>query len=190
MKTVAVSQVPVVSEALAAVAPPVVGGSVAAFPPALRDLARFFLNLAGSSSQGAVLGDAGAMFLHPEGGVSCALQLRVEEQPLLVLRRRLILWRLDLLLHPLLCPVRPADGSVRKNSPARVGTAVARPALGPSGRIRDDLGNAPLPLFALLADGWFPIGLLRGLTKKVELSHLLWTCAGRYTRRFPARSNG
>ena len=39
--TIAVSQAPVVSEASAAVAPPVERGPVAAFPPAVWDLARF-----------------------------------------------------------------------------------------------------------------------------------------------------
>ena len=54
METVAVYQAPVVSEASATVAPPVVGGAVAALPSAVQDLARFFLSLTGSSSQGAV----------------------------------------------------------------------------------------------------------------------------------------
>ena len=55
-----VSQAPVVSEAAAAVAPPVVGGTVAALPSAVQDLARFFLSLTGSSSQGAVGSIVGA----------------------------------------------------------------------------------------------------------------------------------
>ena len=71
MGTVAVPQAPVVSEASAAVAPPVVGGTVAALPSAVQDLARFFLNLAGSSSQGAVLGSAGASV--PASGVGFQL---------------------------------------------------------------------------------------------------------------------
>ena len=53
-KTVTVSQAPVVSEASATVAPPVVGGTVAALPSAVQDLAKFFLSLTRSSSQGAV----------------------------------------------------------------------------------------------------------------------------------------
>ena len=53
-KTVTVSQAPVVSEASATVAPPVVGGTVTALPSAVQDLAKFFLSLTGSSSQGAV----------------------------------------------------------------------------------------------------------------------------------------
>ena len=60
METVAVSQAPVVSGASATVAPPVGGATVAALPSAVQDLARFFLNLAGSSSLGAVGGVAGA----------------------------------------------------------------------------------------------------------------------------------
>ena len=63
METVAVSQAPVVFEASAAVAPPVGGTTVAAFPFAVQDLARFFLILAGSSSLGAVGGVAGVAVL-------------------------------------------------------------------------------------------------------------------------------
>ena len=59
METVDVSQAPVVSEALAAVAPPVERGAFAAFPPAVQDLARFLLSLTRSSSQGAVVEAAG-----------------------------------------------------------------------------------------------------------------------------------
>ena len=69
METVAVSQAPVVSETSAAVVPPVVGGTVAAFPPAVQDLARFFLSLARSSSQGAVVGAVSATVLAPGVGV-------------------------------------------------------------------------------------------------------------------------
>ena len=59
----AVSQAPVVSEASAAVVPPVGGTTVAALPSAVQDLARFFLSLAGSSSLGAVGGVAGVAVL-------------------------------------------------------------------------------------------------------------------------------
>ena len=69
METVAVSQAPVVSEAPAAVAPPVERGAVAAFPPAVQDLARFFLSLTGSSSQGAVVGAAGTTVAVSRAGV-------------------------------------------------------------------------------------------------------------------------
>ena len=106
------------------------------------------------------------LLLHPEWGFSCALRLRVEEQSLHVRR-------LDLLPHPLLCPVRPADGSVRKSSPVRADAAVARPVVGLAGRVRNDLGNTPLPLFALLAARRLPIGLLLLLRKKIEPSRLL-----------------
>ena len=67
VETVAVSQAPVVSEASAAVAPPFAGGTVAALPSAVQDLARFFLSLAGSSSLGAVGGVAGVTV--PASGV-------------------------------------------------------------------------------------------------------------------------
>ena len=58
-ETVAASQDPAVSGASAAVVPPVGGATRAALPSAVQDLARFFLNLAGSSSLGAVGGVAG-----------------------------------------------------------------------------------------------------------------------------------
>ena len=67
----AVSQAPVVSEAPAAVAPPVGGATVAALPSAVQDVARFFLCLAGSSSLGAVGGVAGAAA--PASGVGVRL---------------------------------------------------------------------------------------------------------------------
>ena len=56
---VTVSQAPAVSEAPAVVVPPAGGATMAALPSAVQDLARFFLNLAGSSSLGAVGGVAG-----------------------------------------------------------------------------------------------------------------------------------
>ena len=71
VETVAVSEAPVVSEALAAVAPPVGGATVAALPSAVQDLARFFLSLAGSSSLGAVGGIAGEAA--PASGVGAQL---------------------------------------------------------------------------------------------------------------------
>ena len=71
METVAVSQAPVVSEASAAVAPPLGGATVAALQSAAQDLARFFLSLVGSSSLGAVGGIAGAAA--PASGVVAQL---------------------------------------------------------------------------------------------------------------------
>ena len=52
-------------------APPVVGGTVTALPSAVQDFARFFLSLAGSSSQGAVVSAAGASV--PASGVGVQL---------------------------------------------------------------------------------------------------------------------
>ena len=49
-------------------APPVVGGTVAALPSAVQDLTRFFLSLTGSSSQGAVGSVAGVAV--PTSGAS------------------------------------------------------------------------------------------------------------------------
>ena len=63
-----VSQAPVVSEASATVAPPVAGGAVTALPSAVQDIARFFLSLKGSSSQGVVGSVAGATV--PPSGAS------------------------------------------------------------------------------------------------------------------------
>ena len=54
MEAVKVSQAPVVSEVLAVATPAAGGATLAALPSAVQDLARFFLNLSGSSSLGAV----------------------------------------------------------------------------------------------------------------------------------------
>ena len=59
METVAVSQAPVVSGSSAPVSPLFVRRAVAAFPPAVQDLAKSFLSLAGSASLGAFAGLAG-----------------------------------------------------------------------------------------------------------------------------------
>ena len=89
-----------------------------------------------------------------------------------MLRRRLLPWRLDLLPHPLLCLVRPADSSMRKSSPVRADATVTRPVVGPAERVRNDLGDTPLPLFALLAAWRLPIDLLL-LLKNIEPCRLL-----------------
>ena len=72
METVAVSQAPAVSGASAAVVPPVGGATMAALPSAVQDLARFFLNLAGSSSLRAVGSVAGVAA--PASGVGAQLR--------------------------------------------------------------------------------------------------------------------
>ena len=71
METVAVSQAPAVSEAPAVAAPPAGGATLATLPFAVQDLARFFLNLTGSSSLGAVGGVAGVAA--PASGVGVQL---------------------------------------------------------------------------------------------------------------------
>ena len=71
METVAVSQAPAISESPAAVVPPVGGATMAALPSAVQDFTRFFLNLAGSSSLGAVGGVAGVAA--PASGVGAQL---------------------------------------------------------------------------------------------------------------------
>ena len=60
-----------VSEASATVVPPAVGGAVAVLPSAVQDLARIFVSLAGSSSQGAVGSVASASV--PASGVGVQL---------------------------------------------------------------------------------------------------------------------
>ena len=71
MWRLAVSQAPAVSGVSAAVVPPVGGATMAALPSAVQDLTRFFLNLAGSSSLGAVDGVAGVAA--PASGVGAQL---------------------------------------------------------------------------------------------------------------------
>ena len=68
---VAVSQAPAVSEAFAAVVPPVGGATTAVLPSVVQDLARFFLNLTGSSSLGEVGGVVGVAA--PASGVGVRL---------------------------------------------------------------------------------------------------------------------
>ena len=80
------SQSPVVSEA-AAVATPVAGGAaLTALPSVVQDLARFFLSLSGSSSQGVIGGMAGVTASAVGSGVLCARRLLLGVQSLLVLR--------------------------------------------------------------------------------------------------------
>ena len=71
VETVTVSQAPAISEVPTAIVPPVGGATIAALPSAVQDLGRFFLNLAGSSSRGAVGGVAG--MAAPASGVGAHL---------------------------------------------------------------------------------------------------------------------
>ena len=71
VETVTVSQAPAVSEVPAAVVLPVGGATIAALPSAVQDLARFFLNLAGSSYLEAGGGVAGVAT--PASGVGAQL---------------------------------------------------------------------------------------------------------------------
>ena len=126
METVAVSQAPAISEVPAAVVPPVGGATMAVLLSAVQDLARFFLNLARSSSLGAVGGVAGvaapasgvgAQLCPPAPGGEAVSACAATAAPAGV-------------VGPLLCPARLAVSSVRR-SPAPAGVAVARPAMGP-----------------------------------------------------------
>ena len=71
METVTVSQAPAVSEGPAVATPAAGGATMATLPSAVQDLARFFLNLLGSSSLGAVGGVAGVAA--PASGVGVQL---------------------------------------------------------------------------------------------------------------------
>ena len=67
-----VSQPPAVSEVSVAVTPAAGGAALSALPSAVQDLARFFLSLSGSSSQGTVSGMAGVTASAAgSGGVVC-----------------------------------------------------------------------------------------------------------------------
>ena len=66
-----VSQAPAVSEAPAVATPAAGGGTLAALPSAVQDLARFFLSLSGSASIGAAGGVAGVAA--PASGVGVQL---------------------------------------------------------------------------------------------------------------------
>ena len=90
-----------------------------------------------------------------------------------MLRRWLLLYRVDVLLVPQLFPVRPTNGCVEKSSPVRAGFIVARPVVGPHGRVRGAIGTALCPLAVLLTGRRLPIDLFLSLQKKIELSRLL-----------------
>ena len=157
-----------VSGASAAVVPPVGGATMAVLPSAVQDLARFFLNLAGSSSLGAVGGVAGVAA--PASGVGAQLcptapgggavaPCAATAIPAGV-------------VDPPAAPARPVFSSVR-GSPALAGVAVTRPAMGPVKHRGSVLGVVLLPLVVLLATGRGPIGLLRNLPKMTEPRLLL-----------------
>ena len=163
METVTVSQAPAVSEAPAVVVPPAGGATMAALPSAVQDLARFFLNLAGSSFLGAVGGVAGLAASAsgvgvqlcpsaPGGGAvtSCA----ATAVPAGVSG------------PPAASAAVPGSSSYqqRQEISRSAGVAVARPAMGPVERRRSIQGVGLLPL-VLLATGrghiGHPLSLLR-----------------------------
>ena len=164
------SQAPVVSEASAAVAPPVWGATVAALPSAVQDLARFFLSLAGSSPLGAVGGVAGAAA--PASGVRAQLcpSILGGKSSCILCCDCNACWcgRLSCCSRCCARLVRPSGGL-----PAQVDVAVARAAMGPVVRRRSKLRIVPLPLVVLLDTGRSPIGLLRNLPKITEPRLLL-----------------
>ena len=114
METVAVSQAPVVSGSSAPVSPLFVRRAGAAFPPAVQDLARFFVSLAGSASLGVVAGLAGVTV--PASGE----------------------W---VLLCPSTSGVEAVTGSFAASAPVRTtGTPSSATAMpGSSGRLRCEL---------------------------------------------------
>ena len=180
----AVSQAPVVSEASATVAPPVVGGTVTALPSAVQDLTKFFLSLTGSSSQGVV--DSVASATVPTSGSSApgvgAVASCVATASSSVADRTSSASAAvpgssgrqqreeEFSRH---CRQRCRSSSGRKSSPATVDGVITRPAVGPVVRVRNVLGNDPLPLVGLLVARRSPIDLLRVLLKKIEPSLLL-----------------
>ena len=148
------------------------GGAVAALPSAVQDLARFFLSLTGSSSQGAVDSVAGASV--PASGVGVQLCLLAPGGG--AGSSWAAIATSSLAARPPSASAAVPGSTGRRHHEeelsARVGVAVARPVVVPAEQARDVLRNAPLPLVAFLAAGRSPIDLL-ALLKKIEPSLLL-----------------
>ena len=157
METVTVSQAPVVSEAPAVATPAVGGATLAALPSAVQDLARFFLNLSGSSSLGAAGSVAGVAV--PAAGVGVQLCPSTSAGGAVAL---------------VAVTAIPAGASGPPSAPAALPGVSgrqqrqedARPAMGPTGDRRSVQGVGLLPLVLLLAIGRGTIAhLLRKMTE-------------------------
>ena len=166
METVAVSQAPAVCEAPAVAAPPAGGATMATLPFAVQDLARFFLNLAGSSSLGAVGGVAGVAA--PASGVGVQLCPSAPGGGAVA---------------PCTATAVPAGGppsasaavpgSSGRQQRQETSRPSRRPAMGPVERRKSVLGVGLLPLGLLLATGRSPIGHPRCLLRIPEPRLLL-----------------
>ena len=146
------------SEAPAVATPSAGGATLAALPSAVQDLARFFLNLTGSSSLGAVGSVAGVAA--PASGVgvqlcpsapggSAVAPCAVTAAPA------------GLTVPPsALAAVPGMSGRQQRQETSRSGRCHRRshPAMGPTERRRSVRGVGLLPLVLLLAVGSGPIG--------------------------------
>ena len=171
METVNVSQAPAVSEVPAAVVPPAGGATMAALPAAVQDLARFFLNLAGSSSLGAVGGVVGAaasasgvgVQLCPSApGGDAAASCAAAAVPAGLGGSSFCFCCCARLVRP---------SAVSGHEPA--GVAIARPAMGPTERRRNVREVSLLPLVLFHAVGRGSIGRPPNLWRMPEPRPLL-----------------
>ena len=172
METVAVSQAPAISEAPAAVVPPVGGAAIAALLSAVQDLARFFLNLAGSSSLGAVGGVAGmaastsgvgVQLCPPAPGGEAVTSCAATAVPA------------DVVGPPAASAAVPGlSGRQQRQEVSRSSRRRRRSSSDGTGRtMKKHYRVILLPLVVLLAAGRSPIDLLRSLPKMTELRLLL-----------------
>ena len=157
VETVTVSQAPAISEVPTAIVPPVGGATIVALPSAVQDLARFFLNLAGSSSRGAVGGVAGVAA--PASGVGAHLCPPAPGGEAVTS-----------------CAATAVPAGV-VGPPAVHGSSgcqeVSRSSDGTCRAMKKRHRGVLLPLVVLLAAGRSPIGLLRSLPKMTEPRVLL-----------------
>ena len=132
---------------------PVAGGtSMTALPSAMKELARFFLNLSGSSSLGASGDSAGVTASGAALGVLRVPLRLLLERPLFVVRlRRLLGLAFCLMLLLLFLACLGSSGVGR--DPALAIVAVDRLTTGPTGVPRSDPGGGLLLLNALRVVG-------------------------------------
>ena len=178
-ETVAVSQAPAVSEASTGVTPTAGGTSLSTLPSAVQDLARFFLNLSGSSSLGAVGGVAGVTASTAGSGVQLCPSTSAGGAVTLGAATAIPAGAGDFPAAPAAVP--GVSGQQQRQEDSRsVGVVVARPAMGPTDARRSVPGGGLLLLFRLLVVGR---GTTRGRPSRC-FSSQSWTCAWRYTWRF------
>ena len=163
METVDVSQATVVSEAPAVATPPEGLATLAVLPSAVQDFARFFLNLTGSSSPGAVGSVAGVAA--PASGVGVQLCPSAPGGGA-VAPCAATAAPAGLTGSPSALAALPVS-SVRKPLDP-VGVAVALTAMETTERRRSVRGTGLLPLVLLLAIGSGPIGRPLSLLRMPE----------------------